>query len=88
MEEVIFAREKRCYSRKKEDYFTEEEVLSHSIFSNVVMSFEILHSMKRKSRGKTGNVALKIDISKAYDRISWNFFARCYALNGFCKGLV
>lgn len=67
---MIFPREERCYSRKKEDYFTEEEVLSHSIFSNVVVPFEMLHSMKWKSPGKTGNVVLKIDICKAYDRIS------------------
>lgn len=39
------------------------------ITDNVVIAFEIIHYMKRKVRGKKGEVALKIDISKAYDRV-------------------
>ena len=36
----------------------------------VFVDFEVIHYMKRKMKGKKGKVALKIDISKAYDRIN------------------
>ena len=41
--------------------------------NNVIVAFEIIHRMKGKSRGKFKNVALKIDIIKAYDRIKWAY---------------
>lgn len=37
--------------------------------NNVLVAFELIHFMKRKTKGKKGKVALKIDISKAYDRV-------------------
>ncbi|KAK1554997.1 hypothetical protein Q3G72_020206 [Acer saccharum] len=43
------------------------------IFDNVLISFEILHSISRKKLGKRGLMALKLDMSKAYDRIEWDF---------------
>ncbi|XP_073137691.1 uncharacterized protein [Henckelia pumila] len=53
---------------------------SHSAFTpgrgitdNVLIAFEISHYMKRKRQGKSGNAALKIDMSKAYDRVEWAF---------------
>ena len=44
-------------------------VLSRHIIENVLVAFESLHYMKRKSNSRKGDVAMKIDISKAYDRI-------------------
>ena len=41
------------------------------IFYNILIAFETLHSMKNyKSRGD-GFMALKLDMSKTYDRIEW-----------------
>lgn len=42
------------------------------ITENVVMAQEIIHSMRRK-RGKTGFMAIKVDLEKAYDRLRWDF---------------
>ncbi|PNX65681.1 ribonuclease H, partial [Trifolium pratense] len=40
-----------------------------SILDNAMAAIEIIHYMKSKTRGKKGEAALKLDISKAYDRI-------------------
>lgn len=48
-------------------------VLGRSILDNALILFEIIHYMKRKSKKNVGDVALKIDINKAYDRVDWEF---------------
>ena len=40
-----------------------------AITDNILISSEIMHFLKRKRQGKVGATALKIDMSKAYDRI-------------------
>ena len=37
------------------------------------MAYETLHAMNNKRLGKKGSLALKLDISKAYDRVEWGF---------------
>jgi hypothetical protein len=54
-----------------------------SIVDNVMIATEIIHHMKCKTRGKMGEVALKIDISKAYDRVDWNYVKKIMAKMGF-----
>jgi len=36
-------------------------------------AIELVHHMKSKMSGDKGDVAFKLDISKAYDRIDWNY---------------
>lgn len=48
----------------------------------------MLHSLKRKRRGKVGPFALKLDISNAYDRIEWSFLADMMVSLGFCSKWV
>ncbi|KAB2619858.1 hypothetical protein D8674_037424 [Pyrus ussuriensis x Pyrus communis] len=43
------------------------------ISNNYLVASEIAHFMKRKNSGWNGVMALKLDISKAYDRIEWSF---------------
>lgn len=40
---------------------------------NVSVAYETLHTMHSKKKGKKGSIALKLDISKAYDRVEWSF---------------
>ena len=42
-------------------------VPGRSILDNAMVAIEVVHYMKLKTKGKQGNVALKLDISKAYD---------------------
>lgn len=43
-----------------------------NIHENIVVAQEILQSM-HKLRGKKRLFAIKVDLEKAYDMISWNF---------------
>ena len=37
------------------------------ITDNVIVAYEALHSMHVRKKGKTGSLALNLDVSKAYD---------------------
>ncbi|WOH14253.1 hypothetical protein DCAR_0933770 [Daucus carota subsp. sativus] len=60
-------------------------VPGRSITDNVLIAFEVIHHMKRKHGGGEGGVALKLDISKAYDRVDWNFLKHRMRSMGFCN---
>lgn len=45
-----------------------------SIQDNVLITFETLHAVKSRKKGKKCDIAIKIDISKAYDRVDWRYF--------------
>lgn len=44
-------------------------ILDYLITNNVMVSFEVMHYLKRKTKGKERYMALKLHMSKAYDRI-------------------
>lgn len=60
-------------------------VPGRNITDNVLVAFEILHYMKRKHNGQEGGVALKLDISKAYDRVSWDYLRYRIQAMGFSE---
>jgi hypothetical protein len=46
---------------------------NHSIVDIVMIATKIIHHMKCKIRRKIREVALKININMAYDRVDWNY---------------
>jgi len=47
------------------------------IVDNIVVAQEMLHKFKI-SKGRNGFIAWKIDLSKAYDRLSWDLLEKCF----------
>ena len=58
-------------------------VLGRAIIDNVILAFETIHSMKMGSKRRMWDVALNIDISKAYDRLKWDYILEVMTKMGF-----
>lgn len=55
----------KCIVSENQSAFIEGRLLT----DNVLIAFEINHYIHRRTQGKNGVAGLKIDISKAYDRL-------------------
>ena len=53
------------------------------IFYNYLVAAEVTHYMHKRSSGSNGLMALKLDISKAYDRVEWKFLEAMMNHMGF-----
>lgn len=53
------------------------------ITDNVLLGFEATHWMRNRKKGKQGFAALKLDMSKAYDRVEWSFLEAIMDKVGF-----
>jgi hypothetical protein len=58
-------------------------VPGRSIMDNALVAIELVHYMKTKTKGNEKIVALKLDISKAYDRIDWSYLKDVMFKMGF-----
>lgn len=63
-------------------------VPERSINDNVLIAFEIIHCIQKSVRVSENNVALKLDISKAYDRVDWGYLKKRMQAMGFCSKWV
>ena len=53
------------------------------INDNIIVAFEALHTMSTRLKRRKGFMALKLDMSKAYDKVEWNFLEAVMRRLGF-----
>ncbi|GLT77195.1 hypothetical protein SLA2020_488040 [Shorea laevis] len=58
------------------------------ISDNVLVAYEALHTMASRMKGKKGYMAIKLDMSKAYDRVEWGFLEAIMRKMGFAEGWI
>lgn len=56
-------------------------VKGRAITENILLAQEIINDIKRPNRGK--NVVIKLDMTKAYDRVSWPYLCQALRKTGF-----
>ena len=58
-------------------------ILKRLITDNILVAFETLHHMQHQKTGRLGSMAIKIDMSKAYDRVEWKYLKGVMKKMGF-----
>uniref|UniRef100_A0A803QGA2 Reverse transcriptase domain-containing protein n=1 Tax=Cannabis sativa TaxID=3483 RepID=A0A803QGA2_CANSA len=53
------------------------------ITDSVLIAYECLHNLKARKVGRRSYVAMKLDMSKAYDRVEWKFIEKMMLKMGF-----
>lgn len=48
-------------------------VSGRQIFDNAIVGFECMHKLQSQKTGHVGSFCLKLDMSKMYNRVEWEF---------------
>ncbi|CAM8965691.1 unnamed protein product [Rhodiola kirilowii] len=55
------------------------------ITDNILMAHEVSHFIKGAHKVKSGFISMKLDMSKAYERIEWHFLEKMMTVMGFAE---
>lgn len=66
----------KCISQEQSAF-----IQGRSIFDNISIAQELVHKIHKKVRG--GNIMMKIDMDKAYDRVNWKHLLASLRKLGF-----
>ena len=58
-------------------------VAERLITENILMAHEMMNHISKKRKGKCGEMAIKLDMSKAYDRVEWDCLQQIMIKLGF-----
>ena len=58
-------------------------VAERLIIDNVLVAHELMNHISKKKKGKCGEMAIKLDMSKAYDRVEWDCLQQIMRKLGF-----
>nr|XP_027118368.1 uncharacterized protein LOC113735569 [Coffea arabica] len=58
------------------------------ITDNILIAYEVNHSLKLKSYGQEGLMSIKLDMSKAFDKVEWLFLRHMMIALGFHSAFV
>jgi hypothetical protein len=58
-------------------------VPGRQITDNINVAFEMIHCLRTRRSGRNTQMALKLDMSKAYDRVEWDFLRKIMHKLGF-----
>uniref|UniRef100_A0A803QSM5 Reverse transcriptase domain-containing protein n=1 Tax=Cannabis sativa TaxID=3483 RepID=A0A803QSM5_CANSA len=85
----------KCIANRMKDSLKEVISENQSAFirgrliqDNAILGFESLHCMKKGRFGNGKKMALKLDMSKAYDRVGWRFLEAMMLCLGYDKRWV
>lgn len=61
-------------------------IFGRLIIDNILVAYELRHSMKYNKKKKVGEIVIKLETSKAYNRIKWPYLEAVLTSLGFIKG--
>ena len=71
---------KHCISMNQSAF-----IPGRQIIDNVIIAHESIHCLNNMRSGSNAFMALKLDMSKAYDRVEWQFVVKMMEQMGFCQ---